>query len=100
MKLTPEDGLLGWRLSKSSGTSSRACTADLWRVARERRVLVRLVAAVVVCHGFAGSQQPTEPTVQPTVHRGQHVDVMNGGRTATQSSTIVMQHSVSSIAPG
>jgi hypothetical protein len=25
-----------------------------------------------LCHGCAGSQQPTEPTEQPTVHCGQH----------------------------
>jgi hypothetical protein len=40
------------------------------------RVLVEgvVVALTSRCHGRAGSQQPTEPTEQPTVHWGQHRD--------------------------
>ena len=40
------------------------------------------------CHGRAGSQQPTDPTVHATVHFGQQVEVRyEGGRGATHIVT-------------
>ena len=51
-------------------------------------------AAGMTCHGRAGSQQPTEPTVHPIVQRGQHVDVVKPPRGSTHWVVRLMQHSV------
>ena len=44
------------------------------------------------CHGVAGSQHPTLPTLQLTVHRGQHVEVVKPARGATQNVLWRTQH--------
>ena len=92
---TTDDARVAGRTGSSATEVAAAAAAA---VSRTRALGLRSDTAGVLtprfCHGLAGSQQPTLPAVQPTVHRAQHVDVWNGGRGATHLVDCLTQHSV------
>ena len=91
---TTDDARVAGRTGSSTTEVAAAAAAASRATALGLRSDTVCVLTPIFCHGRAGSQQPTLPAVQPTVHRAQHVDVANGGRGATHLVDCLTQHTV------